>query len=143
MPLLETNHEPSTSTAIVPVQVSQHDQHPVAVYLASLALGSRRTMKQALGVVANLVAPGSTVESFPWASLGFQHVAAVRSCLAERYSPTTANKILAAVRGVLKAAFSLGLMDAETYTRAASVKSVRGERTRRRAAEMLHVPFEG
>ena len=128
MQLLETNAEPSSSTAIVAVQLSQPDQHPVAVYLASLALGSRRTMKQALSVVANLVAPGSTVEFFPWETLGFQHVAAIRSRLAETYSPTTANKVLAAVRGVLKAAFSLGLIDAETYTRAASIKSVRGER---------------
>jgi hypothetical protein len=31
------------------------DRHPVAVYLASLARGSRRTMKQALNVIANLI----------------------------------------------------------------------------------------
>ncbi len=128
MPLLETNPGTFNSTATVAVQTSQPDQHPVAVYLASLALGSRRTMMQALSVVANLVAPGSTIETFPWPNLGFQHVAAVRSRLAETYSPATANKVLAAIRGTLKAAFSLGLMDAETYTRAASIKSVRGER---------------
>jgi site-specific recombinase XerD len=126
--LRETEPAEPTCTAIVSGQTIQPDQHPAAVYLASLSPGSRRTMRQALGVVATLVAPGSTVETFPWAGLQFQHVAAVRSKLAESYSPATANKILAAIRGTLRAAFTLGQVDSETYTRAISVKSIRGER---------------
>ncbi len=85
-------------------------------------------MTQALRVVVGIVSPGSTIETFPWPTLGFQHVTAIRSRLAESYAPTNANKILAALRGVLRAAFALGQMSAETYTRAVSVKSVRGDR---------------
>jgi site-specific recombinase XerD len=103
------------------------DRNPAAVYLASLSAGSRRTMRQALSVVANLVSPEATLETLPWASLRFHHVAAIRAKLAERYSAPTANKTLAAVKGTLRAAFALGQMDADTLTKSALVKSVRGE----------------
>lgn len=131
MHLLATD---STATAVTDVAVVQEvrpDEHPVAVYLASLAPGSRRTMKQALRVIVNIVAPSATVEAFPWSNLAFQHVAAIRSRLAQGYSPTTANKILAALRGVLRASFTLGQMEASAFTRAVSVKSIRGERVMR------------
>ena len=36
------------------------DRHPVLIYLASLAPGPRRTMQQALHVIANLLAAGTT-----------------------------------------------------------------------------------
>ena len=66
-------------------------------------------------------------ESLPWAGLRYQHTQAVRAKLAETRAPAGVNKILAAVRGVLREAWRLGLMDAETYERAADIKSVRGE----------------
>jgi integrase/recombinase XerD len=52
---------------------------------------------------------------------------ALRAELADRYAPATANRMLAAVRGVLRAAWELGLMDTDSYQRAASTRSVRGE----------------
>ena len=128
MQLLKTDSTVNTGTDIAVVEQVRPDEHPVAVYLASLAPGSRRAMRQALGVIANLVSPGATVEVFPWSNLAFQHVAAIRSRLAGGYSPATSNKILAALRGVLRASFSLGQMEASTFTRAVAVKSIRGER---------------
>jgi site-specific recombinase XerD len=106
------------------------DQHPALVYLAKLAPGSRRTMRQALDAIANLVTQGQAdALSLPWQLLGYAHTAAIRAVLAERYAPATANKMLAALRGTLKEAWRLGLMDVETFrraARAADVGSVRG-----------------
>ena len=111
-------------TAIV-VQVA--DQNPALVYLAGLSEGSRRTMRQALDAIAHLVGDGADALTLPWANLRFQHTAAIRSKLAETYAPTTANKMLSALRGVLKAAWKLGQMSAEDYHRAADLGSVKGE----------------
>jgi len=58
----------------------------------------------------------------------YQHTAALRSLLAERYAPATANKMLAALRGVLKEAWRLEQMSAEEYRRAADLAPVSGTR---------------
>jgi integrase/recombinase XerD len=101
------------------------DRHPVAVYLAQLAPGSRRSMSQALEVIAAIF--GQTPASLDWAALRYQHTQAIRANLLETRAPAGVNKILAALRGVLKEAWRLGLMDAETYQRAADLSGVRGE----------------
>ena len=86
-------------------------------------------MKGALQVVAELLSSGRcTWETLPWHELGPQHTKALRSSLAHRYAPSTANKMLAAVRGTLREAWELGMMSAEQYHRAAAVRTVRGER---------------
>ena len=102
------------------------DQRPALVYLASLATGSRRTMGDALDVIADMLHAGADRLSINWAAVRFQHTAAVRSALAERYSSATANKMLCALRGVLKAAWRLGQMTADDYTRAVDLPSVAG-----------------
>jgi len=102
------------------------DQHPAAVYLAGLASGSRRTMRAALNTIARLLISGADATSIDWAALRFQHTAAIRAKLAEKYSAATANKMLSALRGVLKAAWRLGQMIAEDYSRAADVESISG-----------------
>lgn len=104
------------------------DQNPAAVYLASLAPGSRRAMSDALEIIAGMLSSGqATARSMPWHQLGFAHTQAVRANLAERYAAATCNKMLSALRGVLKAAWRLGQMDAEAYQRARDVGSVTGE----------------
>jgi len=104
------------------------DQNPAAVYLASLALGSRRSMRTALDLVAVLVTSGRCdATSLNWGALRFQHTAAIRSALADRYSLASANHRLAALRGVLKAAWNLGQMPTEEYHRAVNLPPVRGE----------------
>lgn len=105
------------------------DQNPAAVYLTRLAPGSRRTMRTALDVMAGLLTNGrDKALSLAWADVRYQHAQAIRAKLAASYAPTTANKMLAALRGVLREAHRLGLMSTDDYQRAADLESVRGER---------------
>lgn len=101
--------------------------HPAEVYLASLEVGSRRTMREALNVIASMLTDGTCdALTLDWSALRYQHTAAVRSVLMEKYSPATANKMLCALRRTLKEARRLGLMVAEDYDRAVDIQSVRG-----------------
>ncbi len=84
-------------------------------------------MRQVLDLAASAISTGSDATTISWGKVGYQQVAALRSQLSV-YAPATANKTLAAVRGVLRQAFALGQMDPEVYQRAISVRSVRGER---------------
>ncbi len=103
------------------------DENPAAVYLSSLAKGSRRTMRQALDDIAAMLSNGrADAFSLDWAALRFQHTNAIRSKLAEKHSAATANKMLCALRGVLLAAFNLGTISAEDYLRAKTLKPVKG-----------------
>jgi site-specific recombinase XerD len=119
---------PPNDTAVV-LSTERADQNPAVVYLAGLAPGSRPAMRAALDTIARLATNDEaiTYNHFPWAQLRFQHTAVIRAELAQRYAHSTANKILSALRGTLKAAWKLGLMSAEEYHKAASVESVRGE----------------
>ena len=102
-------------------------QNPALVYLASLGPGGRRAMRQMLDVIAGELTGGAcNAETCPWGLMRFQHTAAVRAWLAERYAPATANKGLSALRGALKAAWQLGQMGAEDYQTAINVKAVKG-----------------
>ena len=108
------------------------DQHPAAVYLARLSSGSRRTMAGALDTVAGLLTSyRQNARTLDWSALRYQHTTAVRSMLSEVYAPATANKILAALRGVLKEAWRLGQMDVEDYRRAADLGPIRGSTAER------------
>jgi site-specific recombinase XerD len=120
------------SDELLPVPVGNPDRHPVAVYLARLAPGSRRSQKSALETMADLLTGGRIgIEELPWHRLGYQHASALRAALAERYSPATANRYLAALRSVLREAWRLGLMNAEDLARATDLAPVKGERVPR------------
>ena len=105
----------------------QPSRNPVAVYLVSLGSGSRRAMKQALRVITEMLT-GTEIDpaSLPWWNIQYQHTQAIRSLLMERYSPASTNKMLAALRGVLRESWRLGFMDAEMFHRAIDIKTVKG-----------------
>jgi site-specific recombinase XerD len=104
------------------------DRCPAAVYLAQLKQSSRRPQKQALDMVASLLTSGSAdCFTLNWAAIRYQHTAAVRGHLLDRYAPATANRILSALRGVLEQTWLLGEMSAEDYHRAARLSPVIGE----------------
>lgn len=125
-PAAQPDPESLTRTTLLETD-SRPDRAPALVYLASLGSGSRRTMRGALDTVARLLSDGEhDAETCPWHLLRHEHMAAVRAALAERFAPSTARKMLAAVKGTLRAAWRLGLMDAESYRRAVDVESIRG-----------------
>lgn len=106
------------------------DRNPATVYITSLqSPASRRTMRSSLERVAEIVTGAEAdAEALPWHRLRYQHTQAIRSRLADEYAPSTVNKHLSAVRGVLKEAWRLGLMDAEEYQRAADVSGLKADR---------------
>jgi len=115
--------------------------HPVGAYIASLAEGSRAGQFSALASalaaargdrLGDLPRPEaesyrSAVWSTDWSQLRHEHVAAIRSALAELYKPATTNKVLAALKGVLRAGWNLGQITTDDYMRATNVKPVRGK----------------
>lgn len=104
-------------------------ENPAAIYLASLKPTGRRSMLIVLNVMAALLSNGKqNAFTLAWHELRYQHTAALRTALQERYKPATANKAISALRRVLKEAWRLGLIGAEEYARAADIKAIKGQR---------------
>ncbi len=105
------------------------DRNPAAVYLASLSKNGRVTMQSSLDQVARLFTRDEKAAAltFPWHQLRYQHTAAIRASLKEKYGPGSASKMLCGVRRVLKEAWRLGLMEAEDYRRAIDFPGVKSE----------------
>ena len=91
-------------------------------------------MTACLEAIAAWVSGGAAdIDTLPWASLRLRHTTAIRAALAGtvsqgRYAPATANKHLAALRGALKAAWRLGMMDTDDYLRAVDLRPISGSR---------------
>lgn len=121
------------STSIV--KGAKQGKNPAYVYLASLSSErSRRVMLNALrGIVA--VIHGKQIEDvtadnaffFQWAELRYEHTQAIRTGLQQNYSYSSVNRMLSALRRVLKECWRLGLMDNETMARACDIENVKGE----------------
>jgi len=111
---------------------------PAAVYIASLAEGSRRTMIGALDLSARVLTRGvCDAATLPWWALRKIHTNALRGWLISHRQPATANKTLSAVRGTLRAAWDMELLSAEDYHRAASVKSVKFKQSEQAAGRAI------
>lgn len=131
----EEGHERARDTLVIAPQQRGHlarersddGNHAALVYLARLAAGSRRTMGAALDQIAGLLTNGcDKATTLRWEALRYEHTQAIRALLAERYAPATANKMLAALRGVLRECWRLGQMDATDYHRAIDLAAVKG-----------------
>ena len=85
-------------------------------------------MQQSLEIIAGILDDDHDAESFPWWEVTYRDSMAVRIAITERYASATVNKMLSALRGVLKQTWRLGLMDADAYRRAADVENVRTSR---------------
>lgn len=123
--LIDIRPNPHDLTPLLGLPASMH---PALVYLAALSSNnSKRTLRGDLDNAARWLTAGACdAESCPWSMLRFQHTNALRAWLAAQYAPATANRVLAAVRGALGAAWQLGHMDTDSYMHACAVKAVKG-----------------
>ena len=124
------DHRHPDVPAVVPVVAAPGppDGNPAAIYLAGKpsAVG-RRGLQRSLERAAEVLTGGLTTDAFAvnWAEVRYQHVTGLRSRLIEGDAkPATINHVLAAVRGVIRDAWRLGLIDAETKERIVDIKSV-------------------
>ena len=105
---------------------------PASTYLAGLGPGSRRTMREALVKLAGWASDGRCdPHDLPWHLLRLEHTAALRTRLCATLAPATANKHMAALRGVLKQCFQQGHLSAEDYHRVVDLPPIRGASPRR------------
>lgn len=117
---------PQTLVSLVLSQPPPLTLHPAAVYLSGLNMGSRPTMRGALNAIAALLTGGECdAMTLDWSALRYRHTAAVRTALLENHAPATANKMLCAMRRVLKEALRLDLIDPVDYAKAIDVPSIK------------------
>jgi integrase len=139
---MDTSLDPTDAAApALPTAAAGAD--PVTVYLARLTSAeSRRAMATSLELLAELLVDGHPADrterarrrqagtplaiAVPWHELRYGHTQALRSWLAEHCSPATANRHLAALRGVLREAWRLGRMNGEDLARATDLAGVSG-----------------
>lgn len=98
--------------------------NPVHLYMASLSDGSQG-MARCLDVIAKILGHEGDADTFPWENITYRDSMKVRVALADRYKPSTVNKMLSTLRGVLKQTWRLGLIDADHYRRAIDVPNLR------------------
>lgn len=103
------------------------DRDPVLVYIGTLkSRDSQLTMVHALNDAANVLRPGARATQIDWTRVEYQHTAKIQRDLMERgLKPRTVNKIVSAVRSVLRTCWELGLVEHEHYAKAARVKTLK------------------
>lgn len=117
-------------TALVPVNTaivtSSATPSPALVYLARLSPSGRRSQLHALTTMASILSNSAQdAVGLPWAQLRYEHTQALRTALSERYAASTVKRCLAALRGVLRECFQLGLMDADALQRASKLAPIK------------------
>jgi integrase len=108
-------------------------QSPADAYLLSISSASRRAMGQALSVMAGLAAGESSATDpagFAWQTIDADTAVRIRRELAGRYAASTVNKMLSALRGVMRACRDLGLIDEAGYQAVARLNSLRSSGSR-------------
>lgn len=118
----------STLAQPAPVQASTN---PLVVFLSKYpSEHSRRAMRVSLDACAKalLGREDATALDVPWQTLRYAHVQALRARLAGDYAPSSANRHLVAVRGVLKECWRLGMIPEAEYRKAIDVDPVKGQR---------------
>lgn len=106
-------------------------ENPAAVYVAGLGSDvSRRTAISSLRRAALMLTGADDADPMKinWAQLRYAHVAALRARLMGLYAPSTCNRILSMVKGVLRTSYRLGKLHGDDFQRLMMVESVSGDR---------------
>jgi len=102
---------------------------PVTLYLQGLVPTGRSSIRSQLKIAAAILNFEGELEQMPWNIIEYQHLATIRNTLQERHkAANTINLNLAALKGVMKACFNLGLISADQLMRLNDIKRVRGKR---------------
>ncbi len=126
-----------TSAGGLPVPAGAVPGNPVHVYLRRLGSPlSQATMLDALARLADGFSARAGIPEaerpgpyqYPWWNLRYPDTVEMRAILMSRFEPATVAKYLAALRGVFKECWRLGLMSIEDMTRAGDVKAPRGSK---------------
>lgn len=118
-------------------KLGEHE-HPATVYLNSRqSENTRYNMERHLNLMAQLLTNDEECNAIEidWAALRYADTAHIHASLINlqkpngklKYSASTINVILSALRGVLKQAWLLGQMSAEDYHRAIIIENVKEE----------------
>ncbi len=92
-------------------------------YITQLSPRGRPAQQSALDAVARILTAGAaTRDNLPWQLLTAAHVRSLKAALLDDYAPRTVNRTLAAVKGVLRAAWEADAMPHERYMKAINVK---------------------
>ena len=120
---------PAVEVLLDDARLKMAESNPAVAYL--LSLGSKRsrlTMGSFLGIVATLLKYPDIFQC-PWSALRRFHVQAVVEMLQDAgKAPATINTYLSALKGVAMEAWTLKLIDTDTYQHIKHVRSVRGTR---------------
>jgi site-specific recombinase XerD len=108
--------------------------NPLMVFLASKSKLSRINYECDLRTIAGLLGLDDPF-LVNWGALTYAHTQAIRTALMETVAnrtgkplkPSTINRMLSALRGVLRVSWRLGYMDGETYQRAVDLEPVIGK----------------
>ena len=126
----ETALVPAPGVVLRPAALPPRPRSPLRSYLDSLSPGSVPAQYSALRLAGRVLTGDSTMEpeEVPWEALRYEHTGGLpQSLLGLGLKPSTVNRILCAVRGVLRAAWRLGLVDRDQQERACDVPPCRYE----------------
>jgi integrase len=112
--------------------VTTPHRHPVDAYLARLdSIESKRTMAGCLRAIARMLdGDEATAHDVAWERVGYEQANELRDrfTAGTDWSPSTINKHLSALRGVVRECWRLGLIDIETAQRVKEIENVTASR---------------
>lgn len=121
---------PNTSLKLIPSP--SFYTSPYHVYLQSLSPSGRRSMASLLNTCTTLLGYPGKAEDFDWSSFSYAKAMMIRNAMLQSdYAINTINMAISALKGVVKTAFNLELVDADRLGRINALKPVRGDAQKR------------